>query len=189
MNVSIALDDRAKVRCNICPGGQDEPRRAAHDRVQMVIGAALLVIIDAPTIDWVRRWFICRRLGRSWSQRRRTASTKALVKSAILNVILITYMIVNGSILANSHAFCKATTLMKVAGLLHGYGWNTLLLLFIIDGHGLVLQPRSSTSLQRADAAVLDQPWWRHWRKLAFLWLPLIGARRASRLRHPHMTG
>lgn len=88
---------------------------------------------------------------------------------------------VNVRLLTDPTVFCYSKLFMPIVGFLVFMGFNTLLLLLVVDAHGTNLHATKDCE----DGTVRDWPWTRHWPKAAFVWLPFSGARhRLTASRH-----
>ena len=137
----------------------------------VALGITLLCLVDAFAAEWLRRLLISRRLRKTWSLRRTRAIQSAFARGVVMNVIIISYIFSNAMVLADSEHYCRSPTSVRVSQLVRWSGWNTLLLLLVVDGHGVMLHKTEG----REDGMYRDMPWRCHWPKL-FIWLPIQGA-------------
>jgi hypothetical protein len=137
----------------------------------IVFGVILLVLVDVFGGMWLYNLLRSVAAKRKWSARRRTASQKVAVRGVIMNAILISYIVTNSLVLSDSKSFCETTAALKISQFVRWTGWNSMLLILVIDGHGVVLRETPTSQ----DGLVMDLPWYIHWPKL-IIWVPLTGA-------------
>ena len=80
----------------------------------------------------------------------------------------------NVRLLTDPSIFCYSTKFMPAMGLIIFTGFNSILLLLVIDAHGTNFISGGGTSPK----TVRDAPWTIHWPKVVFIWLPFLGATR-----------
>jgi hypothetical protein len=139
-------------------------------RFHIIFGVSLLILVDVFGGLWLKRLLHSIKTKRVWSRRRRRAIQKVGARGIVMNVILISYIVMNSVVLGDSENFCKTSPVLKIAEALQWQGWNTFLLIMLIDAHGTNLHETPGTP----DGIVMDLPWYVHWPKL-FIWTPLFG--------------
>lgn len=88
----------------------------------------------------------------------------------------------NVRLLTDPSAFCYSKTFMPTMGFVTFMGFNTVLLLLVVDAHGTNLE----STKHRSDGTVRDRPWISHWPKIVFIWLPMSGVNHSGPLSHRH---
>jgi hypothetical protein len=143
--------------------------RSLH-RFHIIFGVSLLVLVDVFGGLWLKSLLQSIKAKRVWSHRRRRATQKAAARGLAVNVILVSYIVMNSVVLGDSENFCKTSPVLKIAETLQWQGWNVLLLIMLIDAHEVNLHETPD----KPDGLVLDLPWKVHWPKL-FISIPLFG--------------
>ena len=135
------------------------------------IAALLLAGLSALLGNTLWRTLVSVRLQRRWSGRRKAVVRRTTARTLVTAFVLLTWLIGSVSRAIDPEIFCSPSELTTVTDFLHWSGWNTLLLLVLIDGHGTNLVDIPG----REDGTVRDKPLWWHWPKLS-LWLVGEGA-------------
>lgn len=136
-----------------------------------VAAGAMLAVLDGFLLASLYRLSVSLRLRQVWTARRQRAYTRSTMRAAVLNVVLVPWFISAALRAASASQFCNPSTFVTLCDLAHWSGWNTLLLLVLIQGHQLVLRKLPDNR----DAQVSDLPLWVHWPKLS-IWLVCEGA-------------
>ena len=144
-----------------------------------VLTIALLIV----TFRWVRRILAARRLDREWQPRKVTVLQSIGARATVMLTILLSHLVTNALVASNVAWYCSPPRVIAVLTFIRWEGWNTLLLLMVIEGHRCVLieeprdarSPAGERSSARAHAkGVLDLPWSWHWPKL-IIWAAATG--------------
>lgn len=141
----------------------------------VILGIVLLCVVNAFALEWLRRLVVSWRLKKTWSRRRKCAVQSCTARALVMNVIIISYIFSNVMVLADSENYCNTPASLKMSQFIRWSGWNTLLFLLVVDGHGVMLREVDG----REDGVIRDMPWSYHWPKL-LIWLPIEGARPSS---------
>ena len=94
-------------------------------------------------------------------RRRRTIELVG-ARAAVMNLLLVTHIVSNEAILIDPTHWCRGTALLSAAAFTRWMGWNTMLLLLLVNAHG----ERLTDLPGRADGMVRDLPYRFHWKKL-----------------------
>jgi hypothetical protein len=116
---------------------------------QVTFGATLFLVLNFFLVSYLRRLFIAVRSKKQWSLRRKRAVQMSLSRGLLMDAMLVTYIMQNALVLSNSAWFCRAPLAQSVLSLLRWLGWNTMLLMLAIDGHGPLPHPVRRASLSQ----------------------------------------
>ena len=104
-----------------------------------VITAVLTLSLAAVFARWTFRVAVARRLQRVWSTQQRHALGTAACKAACMLAILVSDMVVTGSILSRPEYFCNMPAALTAAQVVRWTGWNTLVLALTLDSSAPLL--------------------------------------------------
>jgi hypothetical protein len=151
--------------------GSDDFKPFVLNRTYMLFSAAfgflLLAVFNAFFGSSLHRLHVVLRLRRVWSSRRRRALCFAYFRAATMEVILVVYFCSTCARAAKPSWYCTPSPFIAICDFVQWSGWNSMLLLVLIDGHGIVLTEEQGG---RPDGQVRDRPLSWHWPKLV-LWI------------------
>ena len=170
----------------------------AYHIFSAMFGATLAACVAAGLCTWAWRINMSLRHKSRWAQRKKRASQSAGARALVMLVILTAHTLVNSLVAADAHQYCFPSPLLAAINFFEWEGWNTLLLLMVIDGHSCVLVDKpvcnpgarqthsdaqhtmgtdgaqAAGSTATSSAAVMDMGWLWHWPKLT-MWLAVTG--------------
>jgi hypothetical protein len=120
----------------------------------VTFGTTLFLALNYFVAVYVWRLVVAIRSKKQWSLRRKRAVHFALSRALLMDAMLVTYITQNALVLSKSSWFCRAPLALTLLSLLRWLGWNTMLLMLAIDGHGPVPHPvrRAACSLSNNDS-------------------------------------
>lgn len=158
-------------------GFEDSSRMIVLNRtflgVVTAVYSALLVAFTAMQVRVLWRVRQSLRLGRSWSRRRVVALRAAVPHALCIFALLVIATGGSAAYLANPELLCFPTWPCFAAQYVATLAWNVELLLLAVDGHNVMLLDKHDALSERM---VADLPARRHWKKVVFITLPLLGA-------------
>jgi hypothetical protein len=125
----------------------------------VTFGATLFLALNCFVVVYAWRLVIAIRSRKRWSLRRKRAVQMSLSRGLVVDAMLVTYIIQNALVLSNSAWFCRAPLALTLLSLLRGLGWNTVLLMLVIDGHSPVphpVRPAACLPLERESIHLVD---------------------------------
>ena len=111
-------------------------------------------------------------LKRTWGPSRVRQAGLALSQALIIVVVLCAYISINGLLLGRPSRFCEVSTPLLLADFVSLTAWNLYLLSLVIDGHSVLFNELPDGSEVSVDTLPLRI----HWKKVAFITLPMLGA-------------
>jgi hypothetical protein len=138
----------------------------------LALAISLLAVLNSVLGPTLLRLRTVHKLQRNWSIRRRKTLTAALLRAATMNAILVAFFCACCARVARPSNFCSPSAFVAACDFVQWTGWNALLLLVAVDGHGTVLTGGEGG---RLNGQVRDRPLRWHWPKL-ILWAAGEGA-------------
>lgn len=153
-------------------------RRGYHITSACFSGVLALVLLIVAG-RWLRRTLVARKLGLRWAWGKAIVLQSTGARTVVMLTILITHSVASALVASDANWYCSPPRVIAVLNFIRWVGWNTLLLLMVIQGHGCVLiedsQPQQPGRARRYPESVLLKGWLWHWPKL-IVWAAATGA-------------